>query len=60
MEQANPFEPRNSEVDDIDEQFFERGLETDVTIKSLATLTLYNWQSANITDSLAFPTNSYM
>lgn len=35
------------------------GLETDGTIESLATLTIYNWQSANTTDSLEFLATLY-
>ena len=56
MEQANPLELNNAEVDNVNKQFFEIGLETDTTIKSLATLTLYNWQSADVTNCFAFPT----
>ncbi len=35
-------------------------LKTDATIKSLATLTIYNWRSADAMDSLAFPVVSQM
>lgn len=36
------------------------GLETDITIESLATLTIYNWQSADTTNSLEFLTAAFM
>ncbi len=60
MEQDDPLEPSNTAVDDKDEQFFEMGLETNATIENLATLTIYNWRSADATASLAFPTASHM
>ncbi len=60
MEQDDPLEPSNAAVDDEDEQFFEMGLETNATIENLATLTIYNWRSADATDSLAFPAASHM
>ena len=60
MEQDDPLEPSNAAVDDEDQQCFEMGLETDATIESLATLTIYNWRCADATDSLAFPAASHM
>ena len=60
IEQANLLEPSNTKLDDIDKQFFEMGLEIDATIESLAILTIYNWQSTNITDSLIFLAVSHM
>ena len=60
MEQANSLESSNIKVNNIDNQFFEIRLETNATIKSLATLTLYNWQLADAMDSLVFPTVLYM
>lgn len=36
------------------------GLKIDTTIESLANLTLYNWQSIDATDSLAFSAASYI
>ncbi len=59
MGQDDPFDPSNVTVDKND-RFFEIELETDAIIKSLAILPVYNWQSAGATDSLAFPTASYM
>lgn len=35
-------------------QFFKIKLETNTTIKKLAFLTVYNWQSVNIIDDLVF------
>lgn len=55
MEQANPLKPSNAKVNNVDKQFIEMGLETDAPIKNLVTLTLYNYQLADTTDSLAFP-----
>lgn len=60
MEETNTLEPSNAKVDNVDEQFFEIRPETNTTIKSLATLTLYHWRSADATDSLAFPAVLYM
>lgn len=60
IEQANPLDPSNAEVDNVANQFFEMGLETNAIIESLATLTLYNWQLANATDSFEFATASNM
>ncbi len=57
--QDNLLEPSNVAVDK-DDRFFEMKLETNATIESLATLTVYNWQSANVTDSLAFLATSHM
>ena len=54
IKQANLLEPSNIEVDNINKQFFEMGLETDATIKDLATLTIYNWQLIDKTNSLIF------
>ncbi|MCJ1345108.1 hypothetical protein MMC31_003313 [Peltigera leucophlebia] len=60
IEQANPLEPNNAEVDNVDKQCFEMGLETHATVENLVTLTIYNWRSADATDSLAFPKASHM
>ncbi len=60
MEQDDPLEPSNAAVNDEDKQFFEIGLETNATIENLATLTIYNWRSADATDSLTFPATSHM
>ncbi|MCJ1349552.1 hypothetical protein MMC31_007793 [Peltigera leucophlebia] len=60
MEQADPLEPSNAEVDIVNEQFFEMELETHATVESLVTLTIYDWQSVDATDSLAFPAASHM
>ncbi len=59
MGQNNPLDPSNSAVDE-DDRFFEMELETDAIIESLATLTVYNWRSADARDSLAFPAASHM
>ena len=59
MGQDNPLDPSNIAVDK-DKRFFKMELKTDAIIKSLATLTIYNWQSADVTDSLAFPVASYI
>ncbi len=60
MEQDNLLEPSNTTINDENEQFFEMELEIDATLKNLATLTIYNWQSADATDSLAFSAASNM
>lgn len=60
MEQANLLKPSNAEINNIDKQFIKIRLETDVIIKSLAIFTIYNWQSADVMNSLAFPTALYM
>ncbi len=52
-------DPSNAIVDE-DDRFFEMELETDATIESWATLTVYNWRSADAMDSLAFPAVSHM
>ncbi len=57
--QDDSLDPNNAAVDK-DNRFFEMELETDTTIKSLTTLTIYNWRSADATDSLAFLTASHM
>ncbi len=59
MGQDDPLDPNNATVNE-DDRFFEMELETDAIIESLATLTVYNWRSADATDSLAFSTASYM
>ncbi len=59
MGQDNPLDSSNVAVDK-DNRFFKIKLETDATIKYLATLTVYNWQSADATDSLTFPAASHM
>ncbi len=43
MGQDDLLDPSNSVVDK-NNQFFKIELETDATIESLATLTVYNWQ----------------
>lgn len=58
--EENVMEQDNAKVDDVDEQSFEMGLETDATIESLVTLTVYNWRSTDATDSLAFPAALHM
>lgn len=35
------------------------GLETDATIENLTILIIYNWQSVDVTNSLAFPAILY-
>ncbi len=60
MEQDDPLEPSNAVVNDKDKQFFEMRLETNATIENLATLTIYNWRSADTMDSLVFPAASHM
>lgn len=59
MGQENLLEPSNAIVDK-DKQFFEIELETNATIESLATLTIYYWQSADATNSPAFSATSQM
>ena len=59
MGQDNLLDPSNATIDK-DNRLFKMELKIDATIKSLATLTVYNWQSADITDSLAFPVASHM
>lgn len=60
IKQTNPPKPSIAKVEDVDKQFFEMRLEIDTIIKNLATLTIYNWQSIDITDSLAFSAVSYI
>lgn len=60
MKQTNLLKPSNAEINNIDKQFFEIKLEIDAIIKSLAILTIYNWQLADIIDSLAFSTVLYI
>lgn len=60
IEQANLLKPSNAEINNIDKQFIKIRLETDAIIKSLATFTIYNWQSADVMNSLAFPKALYM
>lgn len=60
MENDNIMEPANTEVDNIDKQFFAIRLNINITIKSLVILTIYNWQSIDITDSFAFLTFSHI
>lgn len=43
IELANPLKLSNTEVDNINKQFFEIRLEINTTIKNLATLTIYNY-----------------
>ncbi len=57
--QDDSLDSSNAAVDE-DDRFFEMELETDATIKSLATLTVYNWRSADATDSLTFPVALHM
>ncbi len=52
--QDDPSDPSNTAVDK-DDRFYKMELETNATIKSLATLTIYNWRLADATDSLNFP-----
>lgn len=54
MRQDNILKANTAIVTNKDKQFFEMGLETDTTIKSLVTLTFYNWQLIDITNSLTF------
>lgn len=42
MEQDNLLELSNNVIANKDKQFFKIGLETDITIKTLAILTIYN------------------
>ncbi len=60
IEQDDPLEPNNATIDNKNEQFFEMRLETDAIIGNLATLTIYNWRSADTIDSLTFLTTSSM
>lgn len=60
IKQANPLNISNAEVNNVDKQFFERRLEVDTTIKSLATLIIYNWQLTNAIDSFAFLVTLYI
>ncbi len=60
MGHDNPLEPSNATVTNENKQFFKMRLETDATIKNLAILTIYNWQSTDIMDCLAFPVTSHI
>lgn len=60
MEQDNPLEPSNATVNDENKQCFEIGLETDTTIKNLATLTIFYWQSGGATNSLTLLVASHI
>lgn len=50
----------NTTINDKVEQFLEIGLETIVTIETLATLTIYNWRSVDTIDNFIFSTTSYI
>lgn len=52
--------PNNAKVNDIDKSFFEIKLETNINIKSLAILTIYNCQSAKAINSIIFPIISHI
>lgn len=54
MEQDNFLELSNTAIKNKDKQFFEMGLEINAIIKNLATLTIDNWRSVKITNSLVF------
>lgn len=54
MEQATLLQPNNTEINNVNKDFFRMGLEIDAIIKNLASLTIYNWQSANAMDSFIF------
>ena len=58
--QNNLLKLSNITVINKNKQFFKIELETDAIIKSLATLTIYNWQSINVIDNFVFPTASHM
>lgn len=60
IKQDDLLELINVAIDNKDKQFFKIRLETDAIIKNLATLIIYNWWSVDVTDSLAFPTTSYI
>ncbi len=59
IEQYDSLDPSNTAIDE-DDRFFEIELETDANIESLTTLTVYNWRSADVTDSFVFPATSQM
>lgn len=44
----------------INYQAFDIGLEANTNLENMVTLTVYNWQSMNTTDYLAFLTASHM
>lgn len=59
MRQNNPLKSSNIVINK-NNRFFEIILEINTTIKSLATLIVYNWQSADATDSFIFSTALYI
>lgn len=60
IKQDNPLKPSNITINNKDKQFFEMKLETNTIIKSLTTLTTYNWQLPDVIDSLTFLAVFYM
>lgn len=52
--------PDNIEINNINKQCYDMGLDTDTSIENLVTLIVYNWQSTDAIDSLEFFTTSYM
>ncbi len=54
MEENIIINPDDIGIDDVNEQCYDLRLDTDTSIENLVTLTVYNWQSTDTTDSLAF------
>ena len=50
----------NISVDNTDVQTFEMLLKDGTSIKSLVTLTIYNWQFSNSNECFAYPTTSHI
>ncbi len=60
MEEDIIMNPDNIRINNINEQCYDMGLDTDASIANLVTSTVYNWQSTDAMDSLAFPAASHM
>lgn len=59
-EQNIIMDPNNTKDDNINNQFYEIGLKTDVFFWKFGFLTIYNWRSINVIASLNFLITSYM
>ncbi len=60
MEEDIIMNPDDIGIDDVNKQYYNMELDTDAFIKNLVTLTVYNWQSTDATNSLAFPAASHI
>lgn len=52
--------PDNIEINNINKQCYDMGLDTDTFIENLVTLIIYNWQLTDAIDSLELFTTSHM